>query len=297
MSLSPFARGAPRLAGPVIFATAAMSMIALQAPEARGADDKTSCVASYGSSQELRRDQHLGRAREELRSCARAACPALVRGDCVAWLDQVQAEFPTLAIRAVKDGADVANVKVMVDNEVIASRLDGSSLEIEPGEHTLRFETEGAPPVFVKLVAREHEKDRLIPVSFVSAPGPGGQQGAGPEQAQPLSRTVPVGSLVLGGMGVAGLVTFGVLGWVGKNRESSLETTCKPNCSQTAIGNVRTEYIVADVALGVGAAALVSAGIWYLVHPRRAREVPASPGGVTVAPGRDGAVLEWNGIF
>jgi hypothetical protein len=295
MSLSLFARRAPRLGRPVLLATAAMSLIALQAPEARGADDKNSCVASYGSSQELRRDQHLGRARDELRSCARAACPALVRSDCIAWLDQVQAEFPTLAIRAEKDGADVANVKVFVDNEVIAARLDGSSLEVEPGEHALRFETDGAPPVSVKLVVREHEKDRLVPVSFVSTPG--AIEGAAAEQAPRFSRTVPPGSLVLGGVGVAGFVTFGVLALVGKNRESSLETTCKPNCSQTTIGNVRTDYIAADVALGVGAAALVSAGIWYFVHPRRPYEAPPNPSGVAVAPGRDGAVLEWNGIF
>jgi hypothetical protein len=294
MSLSLFAHLAPRPLVRVLLATAASSLLTLQAPEARGADDKNSCVASYGSSQELRRDQHLARAREELRSCARAACPALVRTDCIAWLDQVQAEFPTLAIHAQKDGVDVANVKVMVDNEVAAARLDGSSLEVEPGEHTLRFETEGAPPVVIKLVVREREKDRPIPVAFLSPSF--GLEGAAPAETR-YSRTVPVGTFILGGLGVAGLATFGVLGLVGKNRENSMDTTCKPNCSQTAIGNVRDEYIGADVALGVGAAALLAAGIVYLVHPRQRDEAPPTPGGVAVVPGRDGAALEWNGTF
>jgi hypothetical protein len=295
MSLSLFAHLAPRPLVRVLLTTAASSLLLLQAPEARGADEKNSCVASYGSSQELRRDQHLGRAREELRSCARAACPALVRTDCITWLDQVQAEFPTLAIHAQKDGVDVANVKVIVDNVLAAARLDGSSLEVEPGEHTLRFETEGAPPVVLKLVVRDREKDRPIPVSFLSASF--GLEGPAPGETPRYSRTVPAGAIVLGGVGVAGLVTFGVLGLVGKNRESTMDTTCKPYCSQAAIGNVRAEYTGADVALGVGAAALVSAGIWYLANPRRRDESPPSPGGVSVVPGRGGAALEWNGHF
>jgi len=267
----------------------------LHAPEARGTDEKNSCVASYDSSQELRRDQRLGRAREELRSCSRAACPALVRTDCIAWLEQLQAEFPTLAIRAEKDGSDVANVKVIVDNEVVATRLDGSSLEVEPGEHTLRFETDGAAAVVLKLVVREREKDRLVPVSFVSASH--APEGAASTETPRFSRTVPLGIFVLGGIGVAGFLTFGVLGLVGRNGESSLESTCKPDCSQAAIGKVRTEYIVADAALGIGAAALVSAGLWYFLRPRRPYEAPPNPGGVALVPGRDGAVLKWNGTF
>ena len=294
MSPSPSARFSPCLARRIPIAIAAASLLTVHAPVAR-ADDKNSCVGSYGSSQELRRDQHLARARDELRSCSRAVCPALVRTDCIAWLDQVQAEFPTLAIRAQKDGGDIANVRVSVDNQVVAARLDGRSLEIEPGEHTLRFETEGAPAVAMTVVLREREKDRVIPVSFVSTSRR--PDGAARAEALPFFRAVPVGSYVLGGVGIAGLATFGVLGLIGKSRESSLDDTCKPNCSQTSIGNVRTEYMVADVALGVGAAALVSSGIWYFLRPRGPHETPPSPDGVALVPGRDGVVLKWNGTF
>jgi hypothetical protein len=295
MSLSLPARPAPGLARRILIATAAASLFAVHAPTAR-ADDKNSCVASYGSSQELRRDKHLGRARDELRSCSRDTCPALVRTDCIAWLDQVQAEFPTLAVRAEKDGGDIANVRVIVDEQVVAARLDGSSLEIEPGEHTLRFETDGAPAVVMKLVLRDREKDRVIPVRFVST-SRGPVDGAARAEALPFFRTVPVGSYVLGGVGIAGVATFGVLGLIGQSRERSLEDTCKPNCSQTSIGSVRGEYIVADVALGIGAAALVSSGIWYFLRPREPHETPPRQEGVALVPGRGSAVLKWSGTF
>jgi hypothetical protein len=295
MNASPLLRHGRRRAGRTFVATTATLLLALQATEARGTDEKTTCVESYGNSQQLRRDHQLGRAREELRSCSRAACPALVRTDCIAWLDAVQAAFPSLAIRAVKDGGDIANVKVIDDNEVIAARLDGSSLEVEPGEHTFRFETDGAPPVVVKLVVREREKDRVVPVTFASSSG--APDAVAPAELPGSSRPVPPGVFVLGGVGVAGFATFGVLGLIGKNAESSLDNTCKPNCSQRAIDKVRTEYIVADVGLGVGAAALVSAGVWYFLRPRRIDEAPPSPSGVALVPARGGAALEWNGVF
>jgi hypothetical protein len=219
-----------------------------------------------------------------------------VRNDCITWLDQVQTAFPSLTIRAVKDGSDTANVKVIEDNEVVATRLDGTSLEVEPGEHSFRFETDGAPPVTMTIVVREREKDRVVPVTFVSphhAAQTGGEGSAGP------SRPVPVGVWVLGGVGVAGLATFAVLGTVGKNDESSLRSSCSPNCSSDSIDKVRSEYVGADVALGVGAAALVASGVWYLLRPGKneGEAVPAAPQGITVAPGRDGAMLQFRGRF
>jgi hypothetical protein len=264
---------------------------------ARAADETGACVAAYERSQVLRRDHKLGRAREELRVCARAACPALVRNDCVNWLDQVQTAFPSLAIRAVKDGNDVAKVRVTQDNEVVATRLDGTSLEVEPGEHGFRFETDGAAPVTMTVVVREGEKDRVVPVAFVSPHHRAAGSEAAPGDAGPSSRPIPVGVFVLGGVGVAGIATFAALGSIGKSDENSLRTSCSPNCSPGAIDKVRTEYVAADVGLGVGAAALVAAGVWYMLRPGKTEAAPAPQDGLVVAPGRGGAAIEWTGRF
>jgi hypothetical protein len=271
------------------------SGLSVCAAQARAGDETNACVASYERSQVLRRDHKLGRAREELRSCARATCPALVRNDCITWLDQVQAAFPSLTIRAVKDGNDVAKVKVIEDNEVVATQLDGSALEVEPGEHAFRFETEGAPPVTMTIVVRERERDRVVPVTFVT-PHHAGSTSRRDAQA-PQSRPVPPGIFVLGGVGLAGIATFAVLGSIGKSDESSLRNSCSPKCSNSSIDKVRTEYIAADVAVGVGAAALVTAGLWYLLRPGQTEGAPGADGGVSIAPGPRGAVIGWSGRF
>lgn len=265
--------------------------------QARAGDENSACLAAYERAQVSRRDHKLSRAREELKSCSRVACPALVRNDCITWLDQVQTAFPSLTIRAVKDGSDVADVKVTVDNEVVATHLDGTSLEVEPGEHTLRFETDGAPPVTMTIVAREREKDRVVPVTFVTPHHEA--QAAGDDGAAEPGRPVPAGVWVLGGLGVAGLATFGVLGALGKADESSLRSSCSPNCSAGSIDKVRSEYVGADVALGVGAAALVTSGLWYLLRPGKTAGEPSPDDsqGITVAPGRDGAMVQFRGRF
>ena len=53
------------------------------APAAQADEVKDACVSAYEQSQLARRNGDLARARQELRSCARAACPSLVRNDCV----------------------------------------------------------------------------------------------------------------------------------------------------------------------------------------------------------------------
>ena len=275
----------------VIVAASGLSVCTAQA---RAADEASACVASYERAQVLRREHHLGRARDELRSCSRAACPSLVRSDCITWLDQVQTAFPSLTIRAVKDGSDVASVKVIEDNEVVATRLDGAPLEVEPGEHSFRFETDDAPPVSMTIVVREREKDRVVPVAFVS-PHHGGAPDTSADAA--TSHPVPPGVWALGGVGLAGIASFAVLGSIGKSDESSLQRSCSPYCSSESIDKVRTEYIAADVGLGVGAAALVTAGVWYLLRPGKAEAVPGPTDGIAIAPGRSGAVLEYRGRF
>ena len=277
-----------------------LASLPLAASPAAAADDKAACVASYERSQTLRKEHHLHKAREELRSCSRSVCPVLVRSDCVTWLDEVQVALPTVAIRASKDGADVAAVRVIEDGEMVASKLDGTSLDVEPGEHTFRFETDGAPPITVTLVIHEHEKDRVVPVVFVAPHAEGDGVVVESGQGTTAVRPVPLGVWVLGGVGVAGLATFGILGGIGKSNESSLRSSCSPDCSSSSIGKVRGEYIGADVALGVGAASLVSAAVWYLLRPTHTETgepAPASVPQVGMVPRAGGGVLQWNGSF
>jgi hypothetical protein len=292
-TLAPGITGRRRL-GPAL---AAVIVAALGLPvctaRAGAADETSACLASYERAQVLRRDHRLGRARAELKSCSRVVCPSLARNDCINWLDQVQAAFPSLTIRAVKNGVDLANVRIVEDNEVVATRLDGTSLEVEPGEHAFRFETDDAPAVTMTIVVREREKDRIVPVAFASPHSAGSPR----EEVGTLARPMPVGAWVLGGVGLAGIASFAVLGSLAKNDQSALQGSCSPNCTQGSIDKVKNEYIAADVGLGVGAASLVAAGVWYLLRPSKTEAAPAPQDGLAIAPSRDGARIQWNGTF
>ncbi len=103
----------------------------------------------------------LGAARSRVRVCIAQSCPVPVREDCTGLLHEIDSLMPSLVFEA-KDakGGALRAVKVSVDGSPLAERLDGTALNVDPGEHTFRFEAEGAPHIEKKLVIRESEKDR-----------------------------------------------------------------------------------------------------------------------------------------
>ncbi len=62
-----------------------------------GASDASVCADAAEHAQQLRRTESTRAAREELvRTCAKPACPALVKKDCAAWLADLDKALPTL---------------------------------------------------------------------------------------------------------------------------------------------------------------------------------------------------------
>ncbi len=107
-------------------------------------------------------DVHKLRAeRSLLLVCAAVGCPTDIRKECAARVAEVSDQIPTI-IFAAKDasGGDLSAVKVTMDGELLAERLDGTALATDPGEHRFRFEMAGQPPLEKKLVMHEGEKDR-----------------------------------------------------------------------------------------------------------------------------------------
>ena len=122
---------------------------------------KDQCVDANAKGQDLRRDGKLAQAREQLRRCSDAACPAIVRSDCTKRLDDLESAQPSIVFD-VKDpsGADVFDVKVSMDGQPLADRLDGKPIDVDPGPHTFTFESAGKPPVTGKLLIKEGEARR-----------------------------------------------------------------------------------------------------------------------------------------
>jgi hypothetical protein len=140
---------------------------AAERPAHADEDEKRACVEAHEQGQLLRNDGKLHDARARFLQCARASCPPLVVRDCAQFEQEVLQNQPTLVIAAQDpDGRDTTDARVSVDGTLLVDRLDAASYDIDPGSHTLRFETPGSPPEEMHLVLRMGEKNRRVSVRF-----------------------------------------------------------------------------------------------------------------------------------
>jgi len=137
------------------------------------ADEKQACVSAAESAQRQRSSGKLREARASLLMCSRPVCPAIVRADCTGWLADNEASLPTLVLRAEDEhGRELSDVRVELDGELVASRLDGVPIASDAGEHWLAFERSGGPVVRVRIVVETGEKNRVITVKLAEEPPP-----------------------------------------------------------------------------------------------------------------------------
>lgn len=225
----------------------------------KAGDKKAACVAAYADGQKARDEGKLRAAKAAFEVCADSECPGVTKKDCAVWFGEVDAALPSLSL-AAKDGAggDLVDVAVTIDGQPLAERLDGKAVSVDPGSHVLRFEKAGEPPVTREIVVREGEKARKVEVVIgaPAKPPPPPPRGGG---------AISPATWVLGGVGVAGLATFGVLGGLGLAERSDAESTCAPRCSDAVVDPIRAKFIGADVALSVGLASLAAGLVVGLV--------------------------------
>jgi hypothetical protein len=98
----------------------------------------------------------------------------------------------------------------------------------------------------LQVVLREWDKGRRI-VAELPAPPP-------TTSSKPTYSPSPA-VYVLGGLGVAGLVSFAYFGLSGRAIQNDLEQ-CAPHCLKADVDRMRSRYLVADVSLLVAVASL-----------------------------------------
>jgi hypothetical protein len=231
---------------------------------------KQQCVGANEAAQDQRRNGKLRSAKESLAICMASTCPGPVRQDCATRFAEIEEVIPTLVF-IVRDatGRDVRDVRVTMDEQALEETVVGVPLAVDPGEHDFVFEAEGRVRTERRLVVREGDKGRRIPVimpvrgveEVQSAPAPSPKNSIfadlGPQRKAALG---------LGSVGVAALVVGSVFGLVAKFTFDRGVADCplghKQCSSPEGPKDWRTasdEAAVATVAF-VGGAVMVAAG-------------------------------------
>ena len=258
------------------------ALVALSAP-AKAEDAVRACIAASTDAQTLRSQGKLLAAREQMVACARDACPPIVRSHCARWLSEIEAQIPSVVVRAENaDGTDAVDARVTIDGR--AGKLDGQPVRLDPGPHTVVVENDRGARKEQQVLLVAGETARKIALRF-----PPLAQSAAPEA--PEQQRIPTGAWILGGVGTAALAGATYFGFAAKSELDSLNGSCSPHCTDAQAHAGRTDALVFDVLLGAGAAAVGGALIWALAFPTRVRVTEAaSAPRLDVRPVAGGAV-------
>jgi hypothetical protein len=143
----------------------------------------------------------------------------------------------------------------MVDDQ---PAIGGQVTRVDPGDHTVSVDAPGfsARTQHVKLDAGDTRAVRVSLHALAVAP------------VTPPARTVPIAPIVMTVLGATGFGLFAGFGLAGNSIKSDLDAQkCAPNCSASRVDAIKTDYVVADVALGIGLAALVVGTVLFFVLP------------------------------
>jgi hypothetical protein len=244
-------------------------------PVAHAEPTKLECIRANEDGQDLRRAGHFGEAVSRFETCSVRACPASVRDDCAARLDETRRAFPRieLAITTSK-GAAISDAQVALDGSAQAATV----FNAEPGDHQLAVRAAGFTAVTRNVTLREGERLRetivLAPIERERAVSIDPRK----DEARPTGggigisqRTISLGLMGLGGVGA---VVGGILGIVAKGEYDAAKETCggaPSNCrSETAIrdgGDAHTLLTISTIT-GLAGIAMIGGGVaLYLTAP------------------------------
>jgi hypothetical protein len=300
------------------------------APAAR-ADENAACSDAYAVARSRPNDRKMAFVRAQLRLCARPECAGLLAGqmvkDCTAWLTAAEASLPTVILSA-RDaaGSDVTDVTVTIDGVVVATKLDGTAIAVEPGSHTFKFTSAAGATGMQNEVILDGTRNNLLrvilspPEQPVPAPAPVVVPPAAPAPATPPAEAAPVasaappapaaapaaappppapggapsywtGQRILGAsITGAGVVAVGIAGILALTAKSQFENALGEYGQQRVndSSSAASQGNVASVVMGIGAAVAVGGAVVWLLAPN---------GTEHVALGVDGQQLFMRGAF
>ena len=224
----------------------------------------------------------------------------MLRADCAGVLAEVRSALPTIVFAADDgSGRELTDVQVYAGTELLASKLDGRAVAVDPGTIELRFVAPGIAPLQTTRMIREGEKSRVIRVSLGGSGGGNGVTSGPPTAGAAVDRGTPskrstLGWVLPGSIAAAGVLGLGVALYTRldfDSRVDDLRGSCAPDCTPAQRNDLSSTLVTSNVALGAGLGLLaVSVVAWLLTAPSgtasggttgSAMSASAVPGGLT----------------
>lgn len=267
---------------------------------ARG-DDKTvakkACAAAYQKAQTDRDAHKLRDAREAMRACSQSSCPAFIVKDCTGWLVDIETRVPSVVLSA-KDarGQALTDVTVSMDGATFAPKLDGQSVEVDPGPHAFSFVASDGTKVDQAFTVLEGQKAQTVAVTIPTAASIAAQkvEQDAPRPPPPIEASTWTTqrkiAVATGVVGVASLGVGGVFGALTFSATSKQKSDCASPTNCTNHGqalsdhsSAQTDGTVSDIALVAGGALLAAGAVLFFAAGQSA-ERPAASTGLAMIP-------------
>lgn len=246
----------------------AVGWLSVATPAFAGEDDTgevgalgNQCVVAHTRAQKLRRDGRLLDARRQLLICGGSSCPRVIIADCMNWIDEVEQATPSMVFEIRHDQRDAADSRVVVDGKPVVDLAH--ALKLDPGRHRVTVTLDGLAPYEEEVILREGQRRRLFSHTFTSPDPTAAVEASAVVTERPFPKLV----YPLVGLSVVGLGSFGILTFLADRRQRGLETSCSPACTDEQVKPVTRMYLAGDISLGVSAASLAAAAIYYWARP------------------------------
>jgi hypothetical protein len=197
--------------------------------------------------------------------------------------------IPSVIVRAKDQGKDLLDARVIVDEKLMTTKLDGHEIPLDPGPHRFRVE-HGSSKEQQDVLIVSGEQGRPLLFTFGKAVPSPTSQGFKPAAPPVESRPVPASVYATASLTIAALGVGTAFALIGKGNENDLLQTCAPSCAKTQFDDLQTKYTIADIGFGVAAASAIATTILYLTRPTVLESQSSETSTATVSPRWDIAI-------
>lgn len=198
---------------------------------------------------------------------ARAADEAEVVEQAARRLDELKGRVPKVI---VERGANADTATITLDGVALGDQVIGKSMNVDPGPHVITARAIGFDSFRTTVRVDEAEtKTIVVSLTPIAQPKPAPLPAPAGIAIEP---SPPVAAYVAGGIGVASLITAGVMYGLARSADKELQRECDglscPEDMRDTKDRGETYTTLTNVGLGVGALGVGLGAVFFFTHDR-----------------------------